>query len=72
LNPAALSLSGIGVRVSRRTLRDAGLRGSNAEPGALVKVISGEFADNAASHLMEFPMTDLADLLSRAAADLPR
>ncbi|HVB46251.1 MAG TPA: hypothetical protein VNF47_26565 [Streptosporangiaceae bacterium] len=38
----ALQLVSTGVRVSRRTLRDAGLRGSNAELGALVKAVSAE------------------------------
>jgi len=38
----ALQLVSTGMRVSRRTLRDAGLRGSNAELGALVRAVSAE------------------------------
>lgn len=40
----ALQLTSTGMRVSRRTLRDAGLRGSNAELGALVRAVSAELA----------------------------
>ncbi len=35
----ALRLTSTGVRVSRRTLRDAGVRGSNAELGALARAV---------------------------------
>lgn len=40
----ALRLTSTGTRVSRRTMRDAGLRGSNAELSALVKVVTAELA----------------------------
>lgn len=40
----ALQLTSTGTRVSRRTMRDAGLRGSNAELGALVKAVTAELA----------------------------
>ena len=40
----ALQLTRTGTRVSRRTMRDAGLRGSNADLGALVKVVAAELA----------------------------
>ena len=40
----ALQLTSTGVRISRRTLRDAGLRGSNAELGALARAVGPELA----------------------------
>lgn len=39
----ALRLTSTGRRVSRRALREAGLHGSNAELGALAKVITAQF-----------------------------
>jgi hypothetical protein len=42
----ALQLTSTGVRVSRRTLRDAGLRGSNAELSALVRAITADLAES--------------------------
>jgi hypothetical protein len=39
----ALQLTSTGVRVSRRALRDAGLRGSNEELSAIVKTITAEY-----------------------------
>jgi hypothetical protein len=40
----ARELDSTGMRVSRRTLRNAGLRGSNADLGALAQVVSHELA----------------------------
>ena len=40
----ALELDDAGIRVSRRSLRRAGLRGSNADLGALARIVSTELA----------------------------
>jgi len=40
----ARELDSTGMRVSRRTLRNAGLRGSNADLGALARTVSHELA----------------------------
>jgi len=41
---AARELDSAGIRISRRTLRGAGLRGSNADLGTLVRIVSNELA----------------------------
>ena len=41
---AARELDSAGIRISRRTLRGAGLRGSNADLGVLVRIVSNELA----------------------------
>jgi hypothetical protein len=41
---AAVPLAAAGERVSRRALRAAGLRGSNADLGALARILTAEYA----------------------------
>jgi len=58
----ALRLTSIGVRVSRRTLRDAGLRGSNAELSALVKAVTANLAGcSSASGSDPYRQTEVPD-----------
>lgn len=59
----ALQLTSTGVRVSRRTLRNAGLRGCDAELSALVKAVTTELDSAEISGGSPFG----ADRLSRCA-----
>ena len=53
----AIQLTSTGLRISRRNLREAGLRGSNADLGALVRAVSADL--------------DRGDRISPAAPDYP-